>query len=425
LWNVGWQDDLRELDAKLAAGSVSADDYRRARDELLRKAQSGGAPEQPSSGPLPVQQPPSNPFPVQQPPPPPPAEAPKPFSPAPFRWDTPQQPPAQAPTDSTQVIQPVADPRAERTQIVPGVPRDASSDRTQVVRGVGGQDQQQPEWMPHTPQAPPPWAAQQPPPPPGGQPASPWAGGEFDPVVAPDLSWMRPGPESFQEKSTKGRGKILGIVIAAVLVAGLVVAGILFFTSKDDPNNPPQAGNDKTSSAPTTTSKQLPEPPPTKAEPADNAATLIDPPGTARNGGGPFTPESLQTNAILPKPVITAWTEAGLKQGLLKTTTSNGITYALFSAELTNEDSAVKAAKAYDTAQRNGGLRSNADLSLKGVPVFNTPTGDPVYRAVYVVYSRVVIVEVFGTDPPAVLDAFKDLLDKQVNAAPPTQRGTN
>jgi hypothetical protein len=411
---VGWQDDLRELDAKLATGSVSADDYRRARDELLRKAQSGGAADQPPSGPLPVQPPPSTPFPVQQPPI---EQVPKPFAPAPFGWNTPQSPP-QAPTDSTQVIQPVADPNADRTQIVP-TSRDASSDRTQVVRGVGDPDQQ-PEWLPGSsaPQTPPPWASQQP----GvGQQAPPWAGNEFDRVVAPDLNWMRPGPESFDERSTKGRGKVVGIVIAAVLVAGLVVAGILFFTSKSDPNGPPVAGS--TPQTPTSTTRPLPEPPPAKPEAADDTTTLTDPPGTARNGGGPFTPQSLQTNGVLPKPVVAALNDAGLKQGLLKTTVNNGATFGLFAADVTSEDSAATAAKAYGTAQRDGHLQANADLSMKGVSVYTSPNGtDPDYRAIYVVYTRVVIVEVFGSDRQVVRDAFKDLLDKQVAFAPPTKR---
>lgn len=443
---MGWQDELRELDARLAAGSVSADDYRRARDELLRKAQSGGVSEpaqqppsgpfpaqQPPSGPFPAQQPPSGPFPAQQQPPsgpfpaqPQPAEPTvvAPFTPSPFKWNsTPPQDTGQKPAnDSTQVIQPVADPRAssgssDQTQVVPG--RDMGSDRTQVVRGMGAQDQSQ--WG-ATPQAPPPWAQQQQHQP-GGQAAPPW-GQEFDPVVPPDMNWMRTGPEAFEQGTPKKRGKVIGIAIAAVLVVGLGVAAFFYFTgNKDDVKNPPLANS--TSQVPTPTTVPLPEPPPIKPEPADAAATLVDPPGTTRGGGGQFTAEAMQTGGLLPKQVVTAWVDAGFKQGLLKATVNDPVTYGLFAVDFPDTDAAVKAAKAYKQAQLTGGLQTVPEMSLKGVPVYTAGDGaDPVYRGVYVVYGRVVIVEAFGKDRQAVQDGFKDILNKQVTLAPPTKRDT-
>jgi hypothetical protein len=448
---VGWQDELRELDARLAAGSVSADDYRRARDELLRKAQSGGVGEpaqQPTSGPFPAQQPSSGPFPAQQQPPsgpfaaqqppsgpfpaqPQPQPQPQqpqqpaeptvaaPFTPSPFKWNaTPPQDSGQKPAnDSTQVIQPVADPRAgsgDQTQVVPGS-RDMGSDRTQVVRGVGAQDQQ---WG--NPQTPPPWAAQQHQQT-GGQSAPPW-GQEFDPVVPPDMNWMRTGPEAFEQGPPKKRGKVIGIAIAGVLVVGLGVAAFFYFTgNKDDVKNPPLANS--TSQAPTSTTVPLPEPPPTKAEPADAASALADPPGTTRGGGGQFNADTLQNGGLLPKPVVTAWVEAGFKQGLLKTTVSDPVTYGLFAVDFPDADSAAKAAKAYQSAQLAGSLQTVRELSMKGVPVYSSGEGaDPVYRGVYVVYTRVVIVEAFGKDRQAVEVGFKEILDKQVALAPPTKR---
>jgi hypothetical protein len=62
---------------------------------------------------------------------------------------------------------------------------------------------------------------------------------------------------------------------------------------------------------------------------------------------------------------------------------------------------------------------------MKGVPVFSTPvdTKDAVFRAVYVLYNRVVIVETFGPDRAAVQEQFQQLLNSQVQLAPPTQRG--
>jgi hypothetical protein len=437
---VGWQDELRELDARLAAGSVSADDYRRARDELLRKAQSGGVGEpaqQPQSGPFPAQQPPSGPFPAQQQPPSGPFPAQQqpaeptvaaPFTPSPFKWNaTPPQDTGQKPAnDSTQVIQPVADPRAsstgssDQTQVVPGS-RDMGSDRTQVVRGMGAQDQQQ--WG-ATPQTPPPWAQQQQhQQQPGGQAAPPW-GQEFDPVVPPDMNWMRTGPEAFEQGTPKKRGKVIGIAIAGVLVVGLGVAAFFYFTgNKDDLNNPPLANT--TSQVPTATTVPLPEPPPTKAEPVDATATLVDPPGTTRGGGGQFNADTLQNGGLLPKPVVTAWVDAGFKQGLLKTTVNDPVTYGLFAIDFPDTDSAIKAAKAYQQAQLAGSLQTLPEMSMKGVPVYTSGEGaDPVYRGVYVVYGRVVIVEAFGKDRQAVQAGFREVLNKQVTLAPPTKRDT-
>jgi hypothetical protein len=136
---VTWQDELRRLDEDLAAGRLSAEDYRRQRDELLSQGasapgmrrvprtsglgQSGGpagstppAPEPPGPpAPRPAGPPggPPSPGPPQQPLLPPPAAAPTggpfpaaptggPFPAPPSRWD-------QEPLDATQVINPIRD----------------------------------------------------------------------------------------------------------------------------------------------------------------------------------------------------------------------------------------------------------------------------------------------------------------------------
>ncbi|MFD1051117.1 DUF1707 domain-containing protein, partial [Kibdelosporangium lantanae] len=76
-------------------------------------------------------------------------------------------------------------------------------------------------------------------------------------------------------------------------------------------------------------------------------------------------------------------------------------------------------------AQLTGGLQTVPEMSMKGVPVYTAGEGaDPVYRAVYVVYGRVVIVEAFGKDRQAVQAGFKDVLANQVSLAPPTKRDT-
>lgn len=80
---MSWQDELRRLDDELSAGRLSAEDYRRRRDDLTAQDPAGPGDEEPP---------------------------PAPFPPA-FRWET------VAPSDETQVI-PAIEDDAERTQVV-------------------------------------------------------------------------------------------------------------------------------------------------------------------------------------------------------------------------------------------------------------------------------------------------------------------
>lgn len=123
-----WQDELRRLDEELAAGRLSADDYRQRRDQLLAAANSnpstGGQPvvQAPQQAPwqqgpqqqapqqqAPPQQAPQQQTPQQQGPPQQPQQWPAPSSaqpgnpfPPPFRWET----TAPAP-EATRFVQPV------------------------------------------------------------------------------------------------------------------------------------------------------------------------------------------------------------------------------------------------------------------------------------------------------------------------------
>lgn len=212
-----WQDELQKLDAELASGRISADDYRRRRDEVL--AGSASAPQQPQ--------------PQQQ----------GPFAP-PFRWDS--APPQQgAPNpDATQVVtpqqqapQPPSNPDA--TQVVTGGAR-GDADRTQFVRPVQ-QPQQQGGWQSQPPIGAPPWGQD----------------GGFGPVSDPTPGWIAQGPEVFDESKSGGKGKIFAI-IGVVLVIALIGGGVWWFMSgeKKDPN-PPTAGS--TTQTPTSTTPSGPK----------------------------------------------------------------------------------------------------------------------------------------------------------------------
>lgn len=410
-----WQDELRELDNKLAAGSVSADDYRLARDEILRQAHSGGTA---SASPRPAE--PQAPQPSQTPSQQPPAAQPKPdpFG-TPFKWDS--KPPA---GENTQMIRPAGGPaqgdESDRTQVVPNSP---SGEATQIVPG---------------PQTPGPWAVARPEHlPPGQQPGPapwppppipPWGNQDFESVVAPNSGWMVQGPETFEKMPSSNRKRVLGIVVAAVLVAGLVAAGVIYFVNSGSESANPGGTTGSTNPGPpprvTSSARKLPEPPAAKGAPADNATALVDPPGTVRGGGGPLDLAALQSKKLLPATVVTALEQGTMKDGLLKTTSLSGLTIGMYVLTVSSEDDARAVAVAYGKSQRDGGLPPNENLALRGVPVYSTPdrAKDQVYRAVYVLYERVVIIETFGPDRDAVRSQFQDLLTQQVNLAPPSLR---
>jgi hypothetical protein len=180
-----WQEDLRQLDARLANGDIGAADYRRTRDEILAEASSGNqanGTESPKDG----------------------------------LW-TSTNPSAQdekttetpAPGETTVVVR-VDAPEEEKTQIV------TADQLEQPTRPVG----------------------------PASPPPQPWAGpapGQFQQRPAPIQ-----GQEVFANASSGGSGKWLRWVVPLVIVA-LIGAGVWWFVFRDD-STQPQAENPPPSS---------------------------------------------------------------------------------------------------------------------------------------------------------------------------------
>lgn len=411
-----WQDELRALDANLAAGNISAEEYRRIRDEVLAK--SAMAFPEPGQQQQPPQQQPGTPPPGFQQPGTPPPGFQQPGTPPPgFQQPGPQQqgqtsfgavPPWSA--EATQSIQPVGRPYPnEKTQVVQG----GDAERTQVVPGQGNQG----AWPPAGG-----WQR-------GGQQqdsadsSPPWGRPGFEPVMPSPESWIRQGPEAFDSGFGARRGRVIGIVVAVVVVIGLAVGAVIFFTSKSGTTN--QAGGTTTTThAPATTTHTLPAPPPTKTPPADTAHALIDPPGVVRNGGGVLDLNTLQTDNLLPKAMVDALSQAGMSNGLLKTTTDNGVIVGLYAFTVSSQADATSVAHAYASLQTSGGVPTDAKHSLQGVPVFSTAPSatTSVARAVYVLYDRVIIVEALGNDYTSVQQTFTQVLHDQIALSPPTVR---
>jgi hypothetical protein len=394
---VTWQEELRRLDEDLASGQLSADDYRARRDQVLSSAVTSGAAEPPRD------QVDSN-------------------------------------ANETQIIRPVTPPRgnpapssAEATQIVSAA--EVSGDRTQVVPNWQAQQPsspargfQQPQYgtgqppstggFQQSPYQQPPWNTSQ-------EDVSPPWGNSDVPPAAPSRSpdWVAQGPEAFSVKHSSGKGrKVAFSALGVVVLAGLGVGIWLLFIRDSGPDTPVAAPPAQTSAAPTPTVKPLPEPPATKPEPVDNTTALVSPPGTVRDGGGSFDLAKLKSSKLLPDAVITALQQGSMTSGLLKASTDGGTTIGLYALSLPTPQSASAVAQVYATTQQTGGLPANRDLSMHGVPVYATTSGAGVFRAVYVLYSRVIIVEAFGSDRAAAQTVFKTLLAQQVTNAPPTQR---
>jgi hypothetical protein len=123
----------------------------------------------------------------------------------------------------------------------------------------------------------------------------------------------------------------------------------------------------------------------------------------------------------LPAAVKAALTANGMTGGMLKASTFNGNNIGVFALDLPSADAAKKVADAYAQDERNGGIPASSALSYQGVHAFSaTGSGQGYYRAVYVLYKRVIIVDVAGTNPTVGEQDFKQLLDNQLAQSPPS-----
>lgn len=317
---MSWQEDLQQLDTALAGGQISADDYRRRRDEVLAKA-SGGAPGQGAQVPpaQPMGQPAGQPTgqPTGQPSTPPPGipqqQAPAPsqgYFPPPFRWQTTPPPQPQQPSEAgnsaeeTQTMRPVGQSDAERTQVVP-----SQGDRTQVVQGRPGDRTQVVPGSPNSGGFAAQYYTQQPDGPSWqGQESTPWGGSEFPPLGAAGNWGLKQGPEIF-ETGGGGKSRWIIAIVAAVVVLALIGGGIWWFTSGNK-------GSAQAGTTPTTTHR----PPPTSTTPAGPKQPLAGLPGRQDPGAsGPTTVQmSLQKQMFAPSEA-SLMADCGATDGVTQT----------------------------------------------------------------------------------------------------------
>lgn len=250
---MSWQEELRKLDEELAAGQISADEYRVRRDNVLASAVSVG-PESKATPPADPAAPASQGATPQSPAPQAPAPpAQQPGDPAKGGEDADQTQVVPAESERTQAVGrwQVANPSgpdADRTQAVPGVPPQAYAGGM-APRPAPGQPHQGP--FPPAPGYHSGWHEEV-----GPQ----WSGADFPPLAASGSpEWIRQGPEVFEETARSRRGTVAAIV-AAVLVVVLVGVGIWWFVSRDDETggNPPVAGTSSRPAPPTSSGPPRP-----------------------------------------------------------------------------------------------------------------------------------------------------------------------
>lgn len=274
-----WQEELRQLDSALAGGELSANEYRKRRDEILAAASSAQAPS-------PILGPPTGPRPAI------PAQA----------ADSPD---AAEVTQVVSVEAVAAEPEAEVTQIIADPAKSNGMEHTQVVAPV-----------------PPP-----PPPPPGlnpdeaTSPAIPqptqWAtlppthtqqtGVASFPPVPPQVGGPAVTPLDAQDLFTSNKPartgpKPLAIALAIVLVLAVAGGAVWFFGFRD-------SGADTADGTDTQTTEQTTQAPP---EPVD--ITKIELPGEAAEHSGEMDITRASELAVIAPSEATLLADAGATQ---------------------------------------------------------------------------------------------------------------
>jgi hypothetical protein len=393
---VSWQEELRRLDEELAAGQISADDYRVRRDQVLSSAVSSPAPEA---------------APGQQPPP---QEATQHVP----RTPPPPQQGGTADADKTQIVPGDSDRTQavggwqtarppdewERTQVVPGVPPQTYAGGMQPRPAPG------PGQGPFPPIGPPPSWQQ-----PGGEePGSPWSGVDFPPLASTSPDWIRQGPEVFEASDRSRTGRTLLIVLVVVLVAGLGVGAWFIFGRKQ---NEPAA-------QPTTTAPPAPTTTTTPKQPKDDLS-VAELPGNARihdriKTFADFEKDEL--GKLLTAEETKAYQQATPGKCRLTTADLDGGTHAyILTTEASTADQAVALRNGLVELQTKYSMQPYSGQAYTGVKVTQfAKNGDipATIRAHYVHKKTVVRIQIYGNDLDQIGVKFEDIIADQLKLLP-------
>jgi hypothetical protein len=390
---LSWQEDLRKLDSALAAGQISADEYRTRRDGLLKSAVSSATP-------------------------------------------APAEPPSQS--ETTQFIPPIGaakpQPGLDQTQIVPpalpvaGNPEKtqvvAGHDRTQVVQSNGDPDRTQhvaPVAQPYAPYG---GGGQMRPPPsppqgfqaqrpdqygwntPENDPRSPWGASN----LSGSPSWARQGPEVFDDVASSGGGKKKPMIIVAVLA--LVVAigvGGYFLFFKDSGGS--EAGPATQTQAPATPTEK----------PKDGLEIAELPGNTGVNPAyNTFADIEAATTLTEKENAVCKTAQAG-KVRLATANLPEGVSALVLTMEMASAENATTASGGLVKLQGDFGMKPYAGTAPAGVTATQidaTGGGVAAIRGHYVHGKTVVRVQAAGPDLTRISKAFDEILAAQLEALP-------
>lgn len=367
---MAWQDELTALDDALAQGRITADQHRSERDRILAAASSAPPPSTPPPG------------------------MPAPGAP---KWQ-------------------VANPMAAG----PGAPA-GDADRTQVVPGGGGGDPNKTAYvqMPRggfqpNPNQPPQQQQQQQQPnqqfAPAPPAAPPWASQDAGfGSTGQNWGYARQGPEVFDDTDSGGGKKwlVVGLVVVLLLAGGAV----WFFGF---------SGGGSDTGGGTTTSTTTSKPEPIKLD------KLPNPPGQANEiNTGEFTLDEAKTKKILGANEQKAVAAAGTEKFPHKSSTENGVGYAVSAFPAKDDGAATELGDALVRQNTSIGM---AAVKLTGVPedvsvmkVHIPDSNQYLLRAVYVTGDTTVRVGVLASGKlteAKVTEAFEKFLKQALEAVP-------
>lgn len=267
----------------------------------------------------------------------------------------------------------------------------------------------------------PPPGFQQPPPPGFGQAVPPWQqpqGGNLPPWGGSDLppqtdlppAWLRQGPESFEVDRKSNTGKIVGIVLAAVVVIGIAVGAYFWFgpNGGSPGTTPTQVASGSSEPSPTTTQ---PPPPP-----------VVQPPGAVQTDSK-FTLQRLGEAQLLGPEDYQIMQRNKVGETQVFVTKQGPLTLGTWAFTVPDKATGERVLNEIETLYTGVSFKPAPSITEPNVSVLVlTPKGEPgaptVYRAHYFADGKVIRVESYGTDAAQAEAELKKLLAKQLERLP-------
>lgn len=248
-----------------------------------------------------------------------------------------------------------------------------------------------------------------------------------DVLVDHQSVWLGQGPQVFYSSVRRCRStQIIAMSALATVVAGLVGVMVVSLLL----SGPGRTNDDHIVFHPAPAPRDVPPP---HQPPATTADALITPEGTDRGSRSFDGILALASNTPqLPSSILISLNANEMSDGVLKATTlavgPHEVKIGMYAFTLPDAHKARAVAQDIATteARSDSGIEVTHAPSLRDVTVMRSVpgSGEPAYRAVYVLYNRVIFFEVLGKnreDADAVLNTFTSLIDQQVMThAPPT-----